>query len=179
MSPFRISRPLAFVVLCASLSFAAQDKPAMQDSERKIKEAEVPKAALEALKKVAANAAFTEFAEEIEHGHKFYEGTYKGPNGNIDALVTDSGDLVEIEESIPAEMAPAAVRAAAEKSAGKDAKVRFEKKTMIVYEIHYSKDGKGRETILSPDGRELHEEHGAADESKPGDKGKDDDDDDK
>ena len=134
-----------------------QDKPPLQEAERKVTEAEVPKAALEGLKKLAGSAAFTEFSEEIEHGGKFYEGSWKGPNGNIDALVTESGDVMEIEERIPAEMAPAGVKAAAEKSAGKDVPTSFEKKTLLLYEIHFKKDGKGHEMIFTADGRRFYE----------------------
>jgi hypothetical protein len=174
-----LSNRLGFGLSCAAAALLAltvvalaQNKPQPQpaESERKVKEAEVPMAALEALKKLAGSASITEFAEEIEHGHKFYEGSWKGPDGNVDGLVTESGDVVELEESIPADKAPATVRAEAEKAAGKDAKVAYEKKTFIVYEIHFKKDGKGHEMIFTPDGRRFHED-GGKDE-------KDDDDDD-
>ena len=83
-------------ILLGGLLALAQNKAANEDKERKVKEAEVPKAALEALKKLADKAAITEFAEEVEHGHKFYEGSWAGPGGNVDGMVTESGDLVEI-----------------------------------------------------------------------------------
>jgi uncharacterized membrane protein YkoI len=138
----------------------AQTQPAnkKEEQERKVKEAEVPPTALTALKKLAGSATITEFSEEIEHGHKFYEGSWKGPDGNVDALVTEAGDVVEIEEIIPIDKAPVAVRAAAEKEAGKDAKLTFEKKTMWLYEVHFKKGDKGREIILTPDGRRYYEE---------------------
>src|SRR5262245_33504466 len=164
------------VVLAGGLIVWAQDKgdKKMEEGERKVKEAEVPKAALDALKKLAGGAAFTEFAEEIEHGHKYYEGSWKGPDGNVDGLVTETGDVVEIEETIQSEKAPASVREAAEKEAGKDAKPTYEKKTVYLYEIHYKKDGKTRESIFTADGRVFHEEGEKAGEKK---NGKDDDDD--
>ncbi len=147
-------------VLLVGLFACAQNKPARQEQEqeRKIQEPEVPRAALDALRKLAERAPFTEFAEEIEHGHKFYEGSWTGPNGNVDALVTETGDLVEIEEMIPADRVPAAVRAEVAKTAGRDAKPTFEKKTLVMYEVHFTKDGKGHEMILTPDGRRYHEE---------------------
>jgi hypothetical protein len=147
-------------VMSGGLFAFAQNKPAEQpkSSERKVKEADVPKAALETLKKMAAGAAFTEFAEEIEHGHKFFEGSWKGPHGNIDGLVTETGDMVELEESVPADQVPAAVKAEVEKSSGKDAKPTYEKKTLILYEAHYKKDGKTHEVIVTPDGRRMEEE---------------------
>jgi hypothetical protein len=146
------------VALLGGLIAVAQNKPAPLEQERKVKEAEVPKAALDALKKTADKATITEFAEEIEHGNKFYEGSWKGPDGNVDALVTEAGDLVEIEEVISAAKVPAPARAAAEKEAGKDTKLTWEKKTLVMYEVHYKKGDKGQEMILTPDGRSFHEE---------------------
>ncbi len=159
MSKRMIEWSVAAALVSGSVIALASTQPP-PDSERKATEADVPKAALDTLKKQAGGAAITEFAEEIEHGNKFYEGSWKGPNGNIDCLVTEAGALVEIEESIPADMAPGATRAAAQNAAGKDAKLSFEKKTMVMYEIHFQKDGKGHEVILTPDGRVFHEEGG-------------------
>ena len=161
----------AFALLVGGLLAVAQNRAAVEEKERKVKEAEVPKTALEALKKLADKAAITEYAEEVEHGHKFYEGTWAGPGGKVDGLVTESGDLVEIEEVVSADKVPAAVRAASEKQAGKDAKLTFEKKTMVMYEVHFKKGDKGQELVLTPDG--LYHENGG----KNGEKDKDDDDD--
>jgi hypothetical protein len=143
---------------------------AQPSSERTVKESEVPGPALAALKKLAAGAAFTEFAEEVEHGHTFYEGSWRGPHGNVDALVTPGGDIVEIEESMPPDGIPAGVRAAAEKEAGKEG-VAFERKTLYLYEIHWKKDGKGHEAIFTTDGRRYHEE-GQGDEKDEDDEEK-------
>jgi len=150
----------------------AQEKNKVEEQERQVKEAEVPKPALDALKKLADKATFTEFAEEIEHGHKFYEGSWKGPNGNVDALVTEAGDLVEIEEIISGEKVPAPVRAESEKAAGKDNKVTFEKKTVVMYEIHFKKEGTTQEMIFTPDGRRFLEQ--GDDKQDKDDDGKDD-----
>jgi len=127
--------------------------------ERKVTEAEVPAAALTALKKLAAGAEITEFAEEIEHGHTFYEGSWKAPSGgNMDVLVTASGDLVEIEEQVGADEVPAAVLAAARKAARKGAELELEKKTMVLYEVKFQKGDRRHELLLAPDGRRVKEE---------------------
>lgn len=149
----------ACVLFVAAVLAIAQDQPGKPlEQERQVKETEVPKAALDALKKLAGAAALTEFAEEIEHQHKFYEGSWKGATGNVDALVTEAGDLVELEEVVPADKVPAAARAEVEKVAGKDATLTWEKKTYIMYEVHFKKDGKGHEVLLTPDGRRHEEE---------------------
>lgn len=155
-----------------------EEKPSGQpkEQERKVTEAQVPPAALVALKKLAGSAKFTEFAEEIEHGHKFYEGSWKGPEGNMDALVTDTGDVVEIEEIVPVDKVPAGVRAAAEKEAGKGGAVVYERKTLYLYEIKFRKDGKGREMLFTADARQVHEEEDGDDEDEGEDEGEEGDD---
>lgn len=165
-----LSIAAAAVVMTGGFFVWAQDKNATQESERTVKENEVPAAALAALKKLAGGATITEFAEEIEHGHKYYEGSWKAADGKVDGLVTESGDVVEIEESIPADKVAAAARAAAEKEAGKDVAIKFEKKTFVVYEAHFKKDGKGHEAIFTPDGRPFHEDGGHGDKDDDDDK---------
>jgi hypothetical protein len=128
------------------------------ESERQVKESEVPPAALQALKKLAGGAAITEFAEEVEHGSKFYEGSWKGPGGNVDGLVTENGDVVEIEEAVSADAVPASVRKTAQREAGDGAKLAFEKKTYILYEVKFKKGDRGRELLLTPYGSRPHEE---------------------
>lgn len=170
------------VILCGAMWVAGQEKKAKEEpkeSERSVEEAEVPAAALAALKKLAGGTAITEFAEEIEHGHKFYEGSWKGPDGNIDGLVTEAGDVVELEETVAAAKVPAGVRAAMEKEAGAGAALVYERKTVYFYEAHFKKDGKGREVIMTADARVFHEEGGDDDEKEgDDDEGGEDDDDD-
>ncbi|HUU94471.1 MAG TPA: PepSY-like domain-containing protein [Phycisphaerae bacterium] len=145
-----------------------------KEYEREVTEAEVPPAALAALKKLAAGAKITEFAEEIEHGSTFYEGSWKTAAGsNVDALVTSAGDLVEIEEQVAPDQVPAAILAAVRKLSGQDAPLFCEKKTMILYEVKFRKGDRRHELLLTPDGRRVEEEI----ERGKGDKDDDEDDD--
>jgi len=160
---------LVGVVACA-IVWAEKDnkkgrrraKPAAavsEESERNVTEAEVPRAAKAALVKLARGAEITEFAEEIEHGHTFYEGSWKAPSGaKIDALVTPTGDLVEIEREMDADKVPAAVRKAARRAAGDGGQLTFEKKTMILYEVKFHKGDSRYELLLTPDGRRVGQE---------------------
>ncbi len=170
---FNLLAAVIFVAALLSLTAAAQrDKEKAGESERKVTEAEVPKAALNALVKMAGKAEITEFAEEIEYGSTFYEGSWKNKAGaNVDVLVTKTGAVVEIEESIAAEKLPAAVLKAARKLAGENADLTCEKKTMYLYEVKFSKDGAGHEVLLTPDGRTAEEEieKGKADDEGNGD----------
>ena len=136
-------------------------REAQSQHERQVTESQVPAKALAALKKLAAGAKFTGFAEEVEHGSTFYEGSWKTPAGaNMDVLVTPAGALVEIEKQIDAGKVPAAVLKVVRKAAGKDTELMFEKKTTIQYEVKFGKDELGREMLLTPDGRLVEQEVG-------------------
>lgn len=137
----------------------AGQPPKSEEHERKVKESEVPKPALDALKKLAGKQALTELAEEIEHGITYFEGSWKGPTGKVDALVTAQGDLIEIEEAISLAVVPKNLMEKAQADAGKDAKLFVEKKTIVLYEVKYRKDNRKHEVVYSADGREHeHEE---------------------
>ncbi len=155
--------------VAAGVAFvSAGQPPKAEEHERKVKEADVPKPALKTLKKLAGGNVLTELAEEVEHGVTYYEGSWKGPNGKIDALVTALGDLVEIEEAISTSDVPKPVMEKAHAAAGKDAKLYVEKKTVILYEVKFRKDDRKHEIVYSPDGR-THEH-----EEEDGDAGEDD-----
>lgn len=156
---------LVGILLCA-VSYAKKSKRSSRakaaeagEIERKVTEAQVPAAALKTLKRMARDAKITEFAEEIEYGHTFYEGSWKNRSGaNMDVLVTKAGALVEIEQQIETKRLPAAVLKVARKAAGKDAELACEKKTMILYEIKFRKGDSRHELLLTPDGRRVEEE---------------------
>ncbi|MGE0479297.1 MAG: hypothetical protein AB7Q17_02375 [Phycisphaerae bacterium] len=156
-----LAAALGAVALAGGVLLFAQANHKPQEQERSIAEKEVPAAALAALRKLAGDAKITEYAEEIEHGHTYYEGSWKGPDGHVDVLVTPAGDVVEIEEAFPADRVPAGPRAAAAKEAGADAAMKWERKTLYLYEAHFKRDGRGREILFTADGRRFHEESDA------------------
>lgn len=150
---------LTLAALGSLFALAAAKPNEKDEQERKIKESEVPPPALAALKKLAGTATITQFEEEIEHGDTFYEGSWKQASGKVDALVTAAGDLVEIEEIVPADAVPKVVLNAAQKAAGATAGLRFEKKTTVLYEVKFRKNDRRHEVVFSPTGREHgHEE---------------------
>ncbi|MFN0138392.1 MAG: hypothetical protein ACKVS9_19990 [Phycisphaerae bacterium] len=152
---------VAVVTIFGAIALAQQAKP--DDTERVIKEAEVPAAALAALKKLAGGNAISEFSEETEHGMKVYEASWKNGDVEMEAEATEAGEILEIEESVAADRVPAAVRTAAEKEAGAGVKISYERTTIYVYEINYRKDNKGHEATITPDGRVSHEQDDNAD----------------
>lgn len=137
------------------------------EQEMTVKEQQVPAAALKALQEMAKPAKIVEFAREIEHGHTYYEGSWKGDHGRIDALVTADGEIVEIEEGIQTARLPKAILEAARKAAGKDGEIRAEKKTIVLYEVKYRRDGKRHEVVYSADGR-MHDHEDAEESAESG-----------
>ena len=147
------------VFTIVGLAFAlvlAGKKP--EESERAVSAGEVPAAARAALEKLAAGAPLSAFSEEVEHGHTFYEGSFTASSGHgVDALVTPAGDLVEIEERVDLAGVPAAVAQAAQAAAGQ-AELRFEKKTLVLYEVKFRQGSHVHELVLTPDARRVEEE---------------------
>ncbi len=139
-------------------------EPKGEERERKVTEKEVPPAALAALKKLAGGADIQKFEEEFEHETPFYEASWKTTGGRMEALVTATGDLVETEEGVQADALPKAVLDAAHKMAGQDAKMRFEKKTSITYEIKFKKGDTRHEVLLTPAGHQAEHEEQQNDE---------------
>lgn len=164
--PLKPRRSL-IAVACVVVGTAAVSAAWLNDDdehERKVTEKEVPKPALDALKKQAAGAPLTKTEEEKEHGTTFYEGQWKGEHGRVEALVTADGNLVEIEEEIATDRLPAAALAAAQKQAGAGANMRWEKKTQILYEVKFKKGNSYHELLLTPDGRVVEHEDKSKDE---------------
>ncbi len=123
----------------------------VQSTERRIAETDVPAPALAALKKAAAGAKFEELEEETISGHKHYEAEWRTSGGEVEMSVTAAGEIIEIEEELAADAAPAAVRAAAKAAAG-DTKFTVSKLTITIYEIEYTAAGKHHEKMFLADG---------------------------
>ena len=75
-----------------------------------------------------------------------------------EAKVTADGTLVELEEAVDAKSVPTSVRRAAAKMFPKSAKLKFEKKMFVMYEVEATVDGKEREVLISPSGK-VHGDH--------------------
>lgn len=118
---------------------------------------QVPAQARQALLKLAAGAKITKVEREREHGVLVFEAKWVKDGTAHEAEVTADGALIEIEETIPADKAPAAVRAAIAKHFGSKARVTVEKKMIVVYEAKAKIDGKEKELLIFPTGR-VHEE---------------------
>ena len=118
---------------------------------------QVPEPARGALLKLAGRAKIVKAEREREHGVLVYEAEWIVDGAEHEAAVTAEGALLKIEESIPVEKAPAAVRAVIAKHFGAKAKVVVEKKMIVVYEVEANIDGKEKELLIFPTGR-VHED---------------------
>ncbi len=142
--------------------------------EEKIPLDQVPVKAREALLKHARGATITEVEREKERGVVLYEAQWKADGREHEAKVTASGELVELEEEVDPNQVPAAVKATAAEKFPAGAKLEYEKKMIVLYEIEAKIDGKEREVLISPTGKVLGKKHSHHDN----DDGDDDEDDD-
>lgn len=127
--------------------------------DEKVSLDQVPAAARRALEMQAGGAKFTEIEREVEHGVTVYEAEWIDHGTEHEVSVSADGELLEIEEIVPVEKVPAAVREAIAKHLGAGTKVVIEKTTVVYYEVEAKVDGKEKELYFSPTGR-LHGDEG-------------------
>lgn len=164
------SAVFAAVVLAGGLAAWARDPGRSVSFDRKIKEADVPPAALAALRKLAGDASITEYEEETENGHTYYEGSWTTGDGrDTEGVVTADGGVIEVEEEVGTDGVPAAVREAFAKLAGADAKGSFERTIVYYYEVEYRANGQSREVRFTADGRRAGEENDDDDDDEKDD----------
>lgn len=165
----KIHKRMVFVAGLLGVLGAAGLAAALDDERLPLDQ--VPAAARRALEIQAGGAKFTEIEREVEHGVTVYEAEWTDHGMEHEASVSADGELLEIEEVVPMDKAPAAVREAITKQFGAGAKVVIEKTMVVYYEVETKVDGKEKELYISPTGR-VHGTEGEDD----GDDGKADDD---
>ena len=133
----------------------------------------MPEPARKALLELAGGAKIIEVERDREHGVLVYEAKWVKNGTQHEAAVTAEGALLELEEIIPVEKAPAAVQAAIAKHFPANAKVVVEKKTIIVYEAEARIDGKEKELLVFPTGK-VHEQEDHDDDDHDDDDNDDD-----
>ena len=150
-----------------------------EDDEDDLTIEQVPEPARAALLKLAGGAKIIKAERDKEHGAVIYEAEWATGDTQCEAAVTADGTLVETAETIPAEKAPAAVRAAIAKHFAAGAELTIEKKMIVVYEVEAKADGRKKELIVLPTGQAHDEDddhHDKDSDHDDGDDGEDDDD---
>lgn len=122
------------------------------DDGQRVNAGDVPAAVHLALTDYAGPRGYS-FSMEREHGVAVYEARWQADGRSFEAEVSADGRLLEIEETVPAEAVPPAVRQAAEARLGGAAGATFHKLTVFLYEAEAVVDGREREVLVSPTGR--------------------------
>lgn len=131
--------------------------------ERSIKRSQLPAAVEKTVAANASNAEVRGFTEEKENGQTFYEAEFVVDGRSRDILMDTAGNIVEVEEQVPLDKLPAAVRAGIVAQAGKGKIRSVESITkhgaLVAYEAHILTGKKYTEVQVGPDGQRLdHEE---------------------
>lgn len=103
------------------------------------------------------------FYRERENGKTFYEAELTVNGHSKDVLMDLDGKVVEVEEQVPIEALPRAVREGLQGKAGTGKLVKVETLTkdgkLVAYEAKVLTNGKQSEVQVGPDGKPLsHEE---------------------
>ncbi|MCX7426238.1 MAG: hypothetical protein NTW96_11540 [Planctomycetia bacterium] len=131
------------------------DKDDKEQGEKQVSLDQIPEAAKAALVKLAGKAKIEEVGVEEEDGVTLYEGSWKVKNAEHEAMVTADGDLVERTSEVALGKTPKAVQDAAAKAFAEGAKLTVERKTIVLYEIEATVDGKEKEILVAPTGQRV------------------------
>jgi len=158
-----MNRKRIILNLCLIALVAFVLKACLDNGEREIAETEVPTAILEAFKEAYPGAVVREYGEELEDGDKAYEISFTHKGQKIDILYAQDGNVIELEETIPAAELPAAIHDELNDRFDQYEIKETEKITKgadIFYEVRLTatSDEKAYELIFSQDGRLISQE---------------------
>jgi hypothetical protein len=133
-----------------------------QEQEKKIPRSDLPPAVEKTLAEQSKNAEIRGFSEEKENGQIFYEAELIVNGHSKDVLVDVNGAMVEVEEQVPIESLPPAVREGLQAKAGSGKLIKVEKLTkkdkLVAYEAIILTNGKKSEVQVGPEGNPLNHE---------------------
>ena len=130
-------------VLIAAHPFAAEKRIQMKD---------LPPLVREAVERETKGATVKGLAKEVEHGKTFYEAETEINGHARDLLFDATGHLIEVEEQMAIDSAPAAVTAALS-ARGKILRLEsVTKGTSVTYEGVVEKNGKKVEVAVDGNG---------------------------
>ena len=154
----------AAFILMANINLFAQDK--------KITEKEVPAAVLNSFHKAYPKAEIKGTSIEKENGHSYYEIESVEGTKHIDLLITHSGKITEVEETIRENELPAPVMKTL-KAKFKELKINKAEKVTngkkVTYELSIESNKKEHGVVLWPNGKFVKSE--SMKENEKGEKG--------
>ncbi len=128
--------------------------------ETRVRESDVPTAAIEAVKRKYPNARIEAFTRERDKSQVEYEVTLRDGGRKLDVSLSPEGTILSEEEVISEKELPQEVRKALKASvygkariAGVERLITREKNDEPTYEIHVLEDGKKHELVFDKTGK--------------------------
>jgi uncharacterized membrane protein YkoI len=123
--------------------------------EKKVQMTDLPPAVQKAVQEETKGAVLKGLAKETENGKTYYEAETTVNGHARDLLFDTAGQLVEVEEEMAMDAAPAAVQSAL-KGKGKVLMLESVKKgETVTYEAHIERNGKKSELAFDASGKPI------------------------
>jgi uncharacterized membrane protein YkoI len=145
MATRMIAGLLVATAACLSIAVAGADEKTTLD--------QVPVKAREALLRLAGGAQITEVEREHKHGMVLYEAEWVVDGREVEAVVTENGDLVEMEEEIDISQLPDNIRRVVEQEFPGATSLEIERVTVVMYEIEAKVNGREKEIKVLATGK--------------------------
>jgi hypothetical protein len=131
--------------------------------EKKIDRKDLPPAVEKTVEAQSQGATIKGFSQEKENGQLDYEAEMTVNGHSKDVLIDPQGEVVEVEEQVPLESLPLAVKEVLQTKAGAGKILKVESLTkhdkLVAYEAVVRTAGKKKEIQVGPDGEKpAHEE---------------------
>lgn len=127
--------------------------------ERKVKRSELPPAVQRAADEQSKGATVREYSTERDEGRLTYEVALTVRGRGRDVTMDSAGTVLEIEDEVPFDSLPAAVREGLHALAGSGTIGKVEsltkRGTLVAYEAHVRNGDKRSEIQVGPDGKPL------------------------
>jgi uncharacterized protein YxeA len=127
--------------------------------EKKISRSELPAQVEKTVTEQSQNATIHGFSKEKEKGKTYYEAEMMVNGHHKDVLIDTNGTIVEVEEEVPMDSLPTAVRSGLQAKAAEGKLQKVESLTkhgkLIAYEAKVLNHGKRSEIQVGPEGRPL------------------------
>ncbi len=143
------------IILCLLLLNPLAAAPA-QDTETKVKMADLPPAVQAAVKEQSKGATLKGLTREVENGKTRYEAELRVKGLTRDVTFDETGKIVSVEQEVALSSIPSPARDAIQKSVGKGKLLLVETVTeggVTFYEAHIRKDGKEIEVKVDAGGQ--------------------------
>jgi hypothetical protein len=125
--------------------------------EKKIRRSQLPPAVERTVAAQSKGATVRGFSEEREKGQTYYEVQLTVNGLGKDVLIDTGGTVVTVEQQVPFDSLPDAVKAALREKAGTSRIVLVEsvkeRDRPLVYEAHLMRAGRRSEIKVGPDGK--------------------------